>query len=70
MLGQVKWTPNSFVIEHKEIIIVFKIMDQLNYDILLGMSKRTELPVFTVLQTIRIKRTEFGFVGIILHLYQ
>lgn len=30
MLGKVEWTPYSFIVENKEIIIILEIVDQLN----------------------------------------
>lgn len=49
MLGQVEGAPHTFVVEHEEIVIVLQIMDQLDHHILLTVSKRTELPILTLI---------------------
>ena len=46
MLSEVKRTPNSLILEHEEVIIIDQVMDELDQNVILIVSKGTEDSVF------------------------
>jgi hypothetical protein len=63
MRSQIKRTPNSFIIEHKEILIVLQVMNQFNHDVFFRMSERAVRSILTLLNIIGIICAELGFIG-------
>jgi hypothetical protein len=43
----VKWAPNCFEMKHVEVRIFVKLVDHFNWNLRIGMSKRTDITVFT-----------------------
>lgn len=62
VLGQVERTKDRFVMEDEEIIIEFVVVDQLDFDVALGMGKRTKYPIVAFVYFVWVVRAEFGFV--------
>lgn len=62
MLSEIVGAPYCLVVEHKEIVIVFQVMNQLNRDIFLRVSERAKPSIFTVYGVIWVVCTEFGLV--------
>lgn len=62
MLGEIERTPDSFEMEHVEIVIVLEIVDEIDGYVMLIVSKGTESPILTELKTVRVVAAEFRLV--------
>lgn len=64
MLGQIEGAKLGFIVEHVEIFIEDIVVDELNSDFFLAVSKGTIITIFTFGDVVWVMRTEFFFVGL------
>ena len=62
VLNTAKGTPNSFVVEHKEVLVLFILMQQWNENLIIIMGKGAIKSILTFLDPFRIKETELCFI--------
>lgn len=62
VLGQVEGTPNSFEVEHVEIIIVEQVVDQFYDDIIFAVREAAVRTVVTILDVVRVIGTKLRLV--------
>ena len=58
----IEWTPFSFEVEHIEIVIPRQVMNDPGFDVFLRVCKGAILPIFAVLNALRVLCTEASLV--------
>jgi len=62
VLSKVEGAPDSFIVEHIEIIIVVIIMNEINDNVDFRMSERAEWTIFALFEIVRVEGAEFSFI--------
>lgn len=62
MLSKIERAPDSFEVEHIKVIIIFQIVNQFDYNVVLWVCKWTKYSIFTWINVIRVESAKFSFI--------